>query len=369
MIRNNDIVSPYQIAMITIMTVISVEVFSIAADTADILGTDGWLVIVILGIINIFTAMVIVRLNSIFPGKTIAEYSQIIIGTVPGKVLTSFFAIYLIIVIAYVTRVFTEVVKMFLLFRTPTEVIMLSLILVSTYIVRGGVECVARINELIFPILFIPLTIVMLFGLPNMDFSNLRPILQTPPGKVLASIPRMIFSFGGIELALYYIGFMKEPKKAYKSLIISVLFILLFFVMVIVFCIAAFGAKSTTKAIWPLVMYIRGISLPGLFIERLDGVILSLWVLTVFTTIVTVFFTASYSISKVAGTREQKQYVLPLVIIIYYLALQPGSLAELYEWGNAIFPYAVSAFMYVVPVMLLIIAGLRKLEVKQNEGN
>lgn len=369
MIKNNDTISPYQLAMIIIMTVISIEVFSLAAEAADNLGADGWLTIVVLGIINIFSVLIIVRLNSIFPGKTIAEYSQIIIGTIPGKILTSFFAVYLIIVIAYVTRVFTEVVKMFLLFRTPTEVIMLSLILVCTYVVRGGIECVARINELLFPILFIPFIAIMLFGFPIMDFSNLRPILQIPPGRVLTAIPRMIFSFGGIELALYYIGFMKEPRRAYKPLMVSVLFLIFFFLMIIIFCIAAFGAKTVTKIIWPLAAYIRLISLPGVFIERLDGVILSLWVLTVFTTIVSVLFIVSYSLSKVAGTKEHKQFVLPPVIIIYYLALQPGSLAELYEWGNMIFPYAVASFMYVVPVALLLIAKLRKLGVKRNESN
>ena len=85
MIRNNDTISPYQLAMIIIMTVISIEVFSLAAEAADNLGADGWLTIVVLGIIDIFSVLIIVRLNSIFPGKTIAEYSQIIIGTIPGK--------------------------------------------------------------------------------------------------------------------------------------------------------------------------------------------------------------------------------------------------------------------------------------------
>ena len=364
MMRNNDIISPYQIAMIIIMTVISIGVFSIASDAAEAAGPDGWLAVVISGAINLLAVFLIVRLNSKFPGKTFAEYSQIIIGTIPGKALTCIFAIYLLLIIAYVTRSFTEVVKMFLLFRTPTEVIMLSLILVCTYIVRDGVECVARINELIFPILFIPFFIIMMFGLPNMDFSNLRPMLQTPPRKMLAAISSLIFSFGGIEAALFYIGFMKDPKKAYKPSIIAVLLITLSFTIATVFCIAAFGPKAVTRFIWPLVGYIRIISLPGLFIERLDGVILSLWILTVFTTIVSAYFIVSYSISKVLGTKEQKQYVLPLSMIIYYLALQPDSLAELYEWGSKILPYAITAFLYVVPIVLLLITKLRKLGVR-----
>lgn len=364
MIRNNDIISPYQIAMIIIMTVISVGVFSIAGDAADAAGPDGWLVVAITGILNVLAVFIIVGLNSKFPGKTFAEYSQNIIGVIPGKMLTCLFAIYLLLVIAYVTRAFTEVVKMFLLFRTPTEVIMLSLILVCTYIVRGGVECIGRINELVFPILFIPFFVVMLFGFPIMDFSNLRPILQTPPSKMLTAIPKLIFNFGGIEVALFYIGFMKNPKKALKPAVIAVLFITFLMVEITAFCIAAFGTKAITDLIWPLVDYIRAISLPGLFIERLDGVILSLWILSVFTTIVSAYFVVSYSISEVVGTKEQKQYVFPLAILIYYIALQPDSIAELYEWGGMIFPYAITSFLYVVPIVFLMVAKLRKLGVK-----
>lgn len=366
MIRNNDIISPYQLAMIIIMSVISVGVFSIAADAAEKAGTDGWLAVALAGAINFAAAFIIVKLNAKFPGKTFAEYSQAILGTVIGKALTFLFAVYLLLVIAYVTRAFTEVVKMFLLFRTPTEVIMLSLILVCTYLVRGGAECIGRINELSFPILFIPFFIILFFGFPLMKFNNLLPVLQTPPGKIAAAIPPMAFSFGGIELALFYIGFMRNPKKAYKPMLLSVLFITLFLVMITVFCIAAFGKTATTQFLWPLVSYIRAISLPGLFIERLDGVILSLWMLTVFTTMVSSYFVISYSISKVAGTREQKQYVLPLSILIYYLALQPDSLAELYEWGAVIFPYAIAVFLYVVPVMLLVAARLRRLGARKN---
>jgi len=252
---------------------------------------------------------------------------------------------------------------MFLLFRTPTEVIMLSLILVCTYIVRGGVECVARINELLFPILFIPFIVVMLFGISNLDFSNLLPVFQTPLDKALSALPSVMFSYGGIEIALFYIGFMKDPGKAYRPAMIAVLFIIFILVMVTAFCIAAFGAKTTAQYVWPLASYIRAISLPGLFIERLDGVILSLWILTVFTTIVSSYFAVSYSISKAVGTREQRQYILPLSILIYYLALQPDSLVELYEWGGMIFPYAIAAFLYAAPLLLLLVARARRLGV------
>jgi len=364
MIKNDDLVSPYQIAMIIIMTVISVGVFSIASDAANAAGPDGWLMVAFAGAVNILAVLVIVILNSRFPGKTFAEYSQVILGTILGRLLTMMFTIYLIFATAYVVRSFTEVIKMFVLFRTPTEIIMLSLILVCTYIVRSGVECVARINELIFPILFIPFLILMAFGLPSADFSNLRPFLQASPVRMLSAMPALAINYAGIELALFYIGFMENPKKAYKPAIAAVLFITFFLTIVTALCIAAFGQNMTAYFLWPLMSYIRLISMPGLFVEHLQGIMLSLWMLSVFTNIVSVYFVMSYSISKIAGTKEQKQYVLPLAMVIYYFALQPDSLVSHYELAKAVLPYFIILFLYVVPVILLLIAKLRKLEVK-----
>jgi spore germination protein len=353
--------------MTIIATVISVGVFSIASDMAQAVGTDAWIFILAAGIVNIFAALIIVNLNCRFPGKTLAEYAPQLIGKLPSKLLLLGFVAYLVFILAYETRAFTEVVKMFLLFRTPTEIIMISLLLVCTYVVRGGVECVARLNELLFPIIFIPFILILLPGLGILDFSNLMPILQTPPEKYLKAIPISAYNFGGFELMLFYIGFMKKPKKAYKAAAFALAFVTLFFTFVTVVCIAAFGQKPTQLYIWPLMTYIRNIDLPGLFIDRLDGIVLSLWIMTVFTTLISVYFIASYSLSKILGTKEQKQYVLPLTIVAYYIALQPDSLVQLLQWGNKFFPYATPFMMYGLPLFLLMIALLRKKGVKGNE--
>ncbi len=367
MMRNNDTISPYQLAMIIIMTVISVGVFSIASDVAEAAGTDAWIMILMAGIVNIVAAVIIVRLNARFPNKTFAEYTQELIGTIPAKLVLLLFIGYLTSVMAYELRAFTEVIKMFLLFRTPTEIIILSLLLVCTYIVRGGVECIGRINELIFPLLFIPFFLILLPGFNLLHFDNLLPLFQDIPKKLLMALPLTAYNFGGIEIALFYIGFMREPKKAYKPLILAISFITLFFAMITVLCIGAFGVNYVPELIWPLVNYVRAINLPGLFIERLDGIILSLWIMTVFTTLVTLYFVVSYSLSKVFNTREQKQYVLPLVVVIYYLSLQPDSLAQLLKWGDLLFPYATPFFLYIAPLLFLVIAILRKKGVKGDE--
>ena len=367
MIRNNDIISPFQLAMIVIMTVIGVGVFNLVHTAAKYGGNDGWMIMIVLGILHILLAFLMVKLSCKFPGKTFPEYIQEIIGVIPGKILVLLIAFYILINLAYEVREFTEVAKMFLLPRTPTEIIIFALLLVCVYVVRGGVESIARISEITFPILFIPFFLVLIPGLPGLDLSNLLPVGRELGTKFVRMLPHAPHAFRGLEFILFYIGFMKKPQKAYKSVSWALVFVTAFYVLISVIGIAAFGAKLATKDIWPLLIYIRNINIPGLFIERLDGVVLSIWVITVFTTVITGFYIVTYSFSKVFNTREQKEYALPLMIVIYYLALQPAGLAQLYKWGDWIFKYVSTVFMYVIPLLALLIASIRRMGARRSE--
>ncbi len=367
MIKNNDIISPYQISMIVIMTMIGASAFHFVHDAVARSGNDGWIVVGIYGLLNIVAAWLLISLNVRFPGKTFPEYIQEIIGVIPGKIVTIIFIAYIAIITAYEVREFTEVAKMFLLPRTPTEIIMLTLILTCVYVVRGGVECVGRIVEITFPLVFIPFFLILLAGITNLELTNIFPLFRDMPNKFINMAPDIPHAFFGIEYLLFYIGFMGKPQKAYKPVTLGLLFVTGFYVLITFIGITAFGADAVPKYIWPLLSYIRDINIPGLFLERLDGVALAIWVITVFTTIITGYFIISYSFSKVIGTKEHKQYVLPMVTVIFYLALQPDGLAQLYDWGNIMFKYVSGVFMYLLPILLLIITVIGKRGGSRNE--
>lgn len=366
MISNNDRISPYQLAMIVIMTIIGVGVFHIVHVVAKYGGNDGWMIIAAMGAVHILLAFIMIRLNCRFPGKTFPEYIQEIIGVFPGKLLVLIISVYILLNLAYEVREFSEVAKMFLLPRTPTEIIIFALILVCAYVVRGGVESVARMVEITFPILFIPFFLVLIPGLPNLDLTNLLPMGSDIGTKLTRLVPHAPHAFRGIEYILFYIGFVEKPQRAYKPVAWGLIFVTGFYTLISIIGLSAFGAKAAAKLVWPLATYIRNINIPGLFLERLDGIVLSLWVITVFTTVITGFLIVTYSLSKVLNTDEHKQYALPLMIIIYYLALQPSGLAQLYKWGDWIFKYVGSIFIYAIPLVVLLIAALRRLGGKKD---
>lgn len=360
MIRNNDIISPYQIAMIVIMTTIGIGIFSLPSQLAETAGTGAWFIIPIGGLINIIFINIILRLNNRFPHKTLPEYAEAIIGKVPGKILTASYAIYFLIVVAYEARVVNEVIKAFLLFRTPSEVIIISIILICTYAVRGGVECVARIMEVFFPLLFIPLLLIMIPGITDLDATNIMPMFYKLPSKIFISLPTLVLSFAGYEVLLFYVGFMRNPKKAYKGANIGIIFITVLYMIITIMCLAMFGVNLLKDTVWPLLGYVRNINLPGLFLERLDAVMLSIWLFTVYTTMVSSYFVVTYSLSKILGASEQKQFALPLVPLIYYIALLPDNIAQMNDMANTLFQSLGVILISIVPILLLVIAWIRK---------
>jgi len=360
-IRNNDTISPYQIVMILIMTIIGVGIFSLPADLAKTAGSDCWLIIPVGGLISMIFTNIILLLNNRFPGKTFPEFAEVIIGKIPGKILTAIFAIYCLIFVAFEARVVNEVIKAFLLLRTPSEVIILSIILVSTYAVRGGVECVARLMEIFFPLLFIPLLLILIPGAAAVEISNIMPIFYHIKSRILVSIPMMSLSFAGYELLLYYVGFMENPKKAYLGVNLGLIFITIIYMIITILCLTMFGVNMLKESTWPLLNYVRNINLPGLFLERLDAIMLAIWLFTVYTTIVSLYFVLTYSISKILNTKEQKQFALPLVPLIYFLALIPDNAAQIDKISEVFFTYFGILIIAVVPIILLIIAWIRKL--------
>ena len=360
MIKDNDIISPYQIAMITIMTLIGVGIFSLPRELADSTGTNSTIMLVIGGIISLIAANIMITLNCRFPGKTFPDYCSEIIGVIPAKILTFIYAVYFTLFVAYEARVFNEVVKLFLLFRTPSEVIMFSIILACTYAVRGGVECIARAMELFFILLFIPLILILLPGVVSVDFSNILPVFHGLSSKILKALPDMALSFAGYELLLFYVGFMKQPKKAYISTSIGMIFVTVIYLILTILCLGMYGTEALKQITWPMLGYVRSINLPGLFIERLDGVMLGIWVFTVYTTMISLYFALTYSLSKVLGTKEHKQYALPMVPIIYFLSLIPENIAQLDKATTYLFKYFGIILIFVVPILLLLIAWIRK---------
>lgn len=230
----------------------------------------------------------------------------------------TFLLIYLIVLNGFLTRIFAEVVKMFLLFNTPIEVIILSVLLVTVFLARKGIEVLGRLAEFLLPIILLPTIILFLLLLQDSSINNLLPILDISFMEIVKAIPLVLFSYLGFDLILIFGAYVVKPERIPKVTSRAIIIITMFYIGLNTTTLLVFGNEQTQNLIWPTLSLFKTIELPGLFIENVEAFVMAMWVFTVFMSIAPVFMGKVIILEQLFKSRENNYFALPLVPIVYF---------------------------------------------------
>ncbi|HEY5562536.1 MAG TPA: endospore germination permease [Clostridiaceae bacterium] len=358
--NNSGFIGKYGFFSSIVVAIIGVGIFSLPGELAKSVGNDGWLVSILDGLICLLLLYIIYKIMSKNNYDTFYNILIRNFGKVIGKIVAFIFSIYLIISISTGMRVFSEVLKMYLLEKTPTEFITLTMILCGYYLIRGSLTNLVRFNEVAFWIMFIPIFIVLIFAAYDADFSNVFPILNSSPVNYFQAISLSSFSFGGIGIIFLMLPALKNKSDYKKSAIMAVTFITIFYVVINVLCIASSSSPQVGKLLWPTIAMVKSISIPGGFIEGLEGSVMALWVIFYFTFFTNGLYFSSDLIKDIFGLEDIKISSYLVIPFIYLIALLPRDIGELYGIIEGVFPILFFTCLIFFPLILLLIIKLKK---------
>lgn len=358
--KEKALITRYGLFASIVVTVIGVGIFSYPSEVSSIVGSDGWITTIISGIISYFLLYliyIVVRKNNY------ANFYDILntnLGTFFSKVVALIFVSLNIISIAIGLRIFAEVVKMYLLQKTPTEFILIAMIMTTTYLIRGEVDALIKFNEIAFWIMFIPIIFIIIFSLNNTDFTNIFPVLNNKPLDYINAVGISIFSFAGYQIAYFIIPLTKDRNKINRTLFKSITFITLFYTIITLLCLAIFNVRETSELLWPTITMIKSIDIPGAFIERWEGVVMALWVIYSFTTIANIYYFSADTIKRTFKMEDIKLSSLIIIPFIYIIALYPGNIGEVYYFSGKIILFVQMINLMIIPLLLLFITVIKK---------
>lgn len=357
---DNEKISGTQLCVFIVLAVLGVGAFSLPRQVAEAAGNDGWVTVLLGGAATFFDYFLISRLARKFPGDTLVEISMKITGKYVSYILLLIFWLYMLLVVSMTIRIFGEVVKMSILKRTPIEVILISLLVLVLALVRGGVEPIVRFDQVVFPIIVVTIVFIIIFALPRTDPTNILPFFRTSPDRIIKGTYQTMYSYGGFELVLLILPFIREPRKILRPGFISFLIIAGIYLSVVILSLFKFGALDVTKLIWPTLSLIRSIEIPGSFIERSEAIVMATWILLAFTAICPVTYGLALLPSRVSKQKEFKHFCSIVLPIIYILALIPDNISDAYAFLGAISTYMETPAIFLIPILLLIVSSIRK---------
>lgn len=359
MFSQNNKISNRQIQTLIILNLFSNTSLILPRIASELASGDGWIIVIGGGIISIIYALIITTLAKMFPNQNIVEYAEVIFSKPVAMLIGVVFCLKLIVFAGLEMRVFGELIKQTLLKNTPIEIIMITMLFVVTYITRKGYEARARLAEFLIFFILIPIIFIFLFIIPDVKLHNIAPILVTNPKQIVYGSFIISFAYSGIELLLLATPFVKSPNELTKTTIKSIVFVGILNTVICLFTLGAFGPIETSRQIWPVMTIMQMIHLPGALIQRQDALMMSFWIMIVFLLINAYLFFSGLLIKKIAGLKEQNFLILPLVPIVYLIALIPNNIVETYEWLTIITRYVSSLFLIVIPLILLIVAKVK----------
>ena len=321
-------------------------------------GADGWISILVGGMIAIFFTWAIAKMAASFPGQSFINYASLIASKPVAIILTFLFAVIALQMVVFQVRQIGEISKQYIFDRTPLEVVSLIFLLVVIYGISGSRVALFRLNMLFFPIIFLVSLVLLLFNLTRIDTGNLLPIFKTGFQGHIKGISDVTTSYIGIGVLWLYIALVKHPKKAPKKAVIGMCIPVGLYLFIYVMCIAVFGNHVTENLIYPTIELAKAVEIPGEFFERFESIFFVVWIMAIFNTTALTFDVAVFAITSIFKKVPKIKVIFILSPLVYFAAMLPQDIVEVAALGNFV-GFAAIIYTIFVVIFLFVIAKIR----------
>jgi spore germination protein KB len=320
--------------------------------------------------IGIIIMLLMVYLCSRFPGKTIIEFSEELLGKWVGRGIGLLLALFFIMAFGASANVMTLHLSEYFLPETPFFLICILYTLLCMYGIFLGVEVVVRFSLVGF-IMSVLINITMVTGtIQDLKPINLLPLMDR---GLLSDIAGSIYIFGDISMAILTVGFLypmlNKKKKVFGITFWSMVTGACMVIIWPIFEIMVLGPDLMKQTVVVCMRQIRCAQLTK-YLPRYELLMVSFFTFGVLVQSVAMFYCAKYCIKQITGIKKDWIIILPLTLILvfvtYYMAADSNNYINFLT-----FPYSqICAVLSIgLPIILFFTALFRgKLKKKTTSG-
>lgn len=316
----NQTLTNKQIAFLYFVATVGYAVISIPKNISDKAETGGWIVLIIgFSIMFVFACMYI-YLSKYFEGKTIDEYMPLLTGKYISYALLIGIVLYEVISYSLIARLTSEIIKISMLLNTPIWVLSVFLLAIPFYNLTKDLKAIGRVSQVLGMIIAIFGISILITVFTQGEIINVKPLFPIFEIDYIGALLVVGYSLTGIELFSVIPINNKKNKNIYKYIFFIIILICFVYILVVESCISVMGVDSVIDYDEALFATIRRVEIPQLqFLKRLDGLFLIIWLLSIYCTILTQGYMATYLATKLV--KSNKKNIVLLIILIVSIAI------------------------------------------------
>lgn len=308
------------------------------------------------GLIVVFIAW---RLHNMYPGQNLVQACECILGRFPGKMMGGIFVFFYLYVNGIIVREYGEFVVGAFLFHTPLIVVSGSMVLVCALAVRGGVEIVGRFAEIFLPVFITLFLLIIIPIIPELRVPNMFPVTGEGIMPSIAGAFILQLWYSELITVSFLLPFVADQKKATKSIMISLLAVIVTLVVSNLATLLLLG-ELTGSYTYPFLILARYINLAEFF-THLESLFMAIWVLGAFVKICVFFYVTVLGAAQWMNLSDNRPIVFPLGFLLFLFSMWVAP--NFQELTHAILTsanFAILTVFVVIPGLLLCIAWVKK---------
>ncbi|MDF2607849.1 MAG: spore gernimation protein [Bacillales bacterium] len=353
-------ISPSQFKILLILYILGSAIIYMPTIQTVAAGRNGWISILSGGLIAVFILNFYVILSNTYPNNNLFELNMQILGKQFGRIINFSYLIYIVILLALITRGVGDFLATTILTETPIEVLMLLIILTVAIGANYGVVTLVRANQVLFPIVVLSFIIGTIFVLPLFDLTKFYPILDDGMKPILNGTLQIIgFPYTEVIILLSVFPFIKDRRKMKLNTLIATIITTIVFFIITSSGIGVLGADIVSRQAFSTYTIAKNFG-TGNTILRLEAIFSIIWIITVFNELVICTIGLCKCISSLFNTNEYKVYVKPASLLLLPISLLIGkNIIFISTWTTKIWPIYSITMGLLLPICIYLIYKIK----------
>ena len=273
------------------------------------------------------------------------------------SIIWIFVLVHSILTAGFCGYVFTKVMQYSLVPEISFPIIWLVIMIGAGYAVSGGIECRARVYEVLFLFVLVPYVIMVLASVKSLELEYIEGFFESSRENFLKGMYLVFLFFSPLFFSLFLVGENEKSygKKAIKTISASVLSAGVILLGSYVLLLGNFGQNSLATMQYPVITLMSTIQFKGNFLKRMDAFMVAVWFFTLYALLnLHVHYGTSMMRVIFSKGKRRKWQVIVLAVLVYAVGY---SMYQNKDWVWIFinyYSYLAVPIMVIVPGILLL---------------
>lgn len=286
---------------------------------ADTAGRDG-IFCILAGILSTFLYLKLLRYLLKGMKTSYPDFLKQKCGKVCGYVLWGGYFLYFILMASYTAYLFSTLMLNGLVENVSFYLVLMLILLLAFYGMAGGIEGRARVYEILFWFLMIPLFLMLFAACREVKPAYWSPVFVADGKEMLNGSYYVFFCYSMVSIVLFLKEYVSDDKKHISAAEKAVWFSGGVFAVLYLILIGLFGAEALAQMKFPAVTMMSRVQITGGFLKRTDAFMFSIWFFTLYAMLNSMVFYSGNLAAKVirdcGGYLEGKKRMLTYLILL-----------------------------------------------------